>query len=69
MDSVDLIRAAPAGWWVAVDGKRPLHKWRGAPPDHGEVADHLHHGAGLAVIPASLGLIMERRAKLTPVEG
>ena len=40
MDSVDLIRAAPAGWWVAFDGKRPLHKWRDAPPDHGEVADH-----------------------------
>ena len=58
MDSVDLIRAAPAGWWVAVDGKRPLHKWRDAPPDHGEVADHLHHGAGLAVMPASLGLMV-----------
>ena len=58
MDSVDLIRAAPGGWWVAVDGQRPLHKWREQKPDPDEVAERVKAGAGLAVIPSSLGMLV-----------
>ena len=55
---VALVERAPAGWWVAARNKRPLMRWRDAAPDHGEVIARLREGADLAVVPASLGLLV-----------